>query len=59
VADLKATGTGIKWYLTQTGGTALPLSTPLINGQHYWASQTLNGQESIVRLDVLVNMTNP
>ena len=59
VADLKATGTGIKWYLTQTGGTSLAPSCQLINGQHYWASQTVNGHESTSRFEVVVSMTNP
>ena len=59
VADLQATGTGIKWYLTQTGGTALLGTTQLINNQHYWASQTVNGRESTARFEVTVTMTNP
>ena len=32
VSNLVATGTGIKWYSTATGGTALSGSTPLVNG---------------------------
>ena len=59
VADLQATGTGIKWYLNQTGGSALATSTQLINNQHYWASQTINGLESTARFEVVVSMTNP
>lgn len=59
VADLQATGTGIKWYLTSTGGTALATSVQLVNGTHYWASQTVNGCESTVRFEVVVTMTNP
>ena len=59
VADLQASGPGIKWYLAQTGGTALSTSTQLINGQHYWASQTVNGRESVTRLEVVVTLTNP
>ncbi len=59
VADLQATGTGIKWYLTSTGGTALATTTQLINGTHYWASQTVNGCESSVRFEVVVSMSNP
>jgi hypothetical protein len=59
VADLHATGTGIKWYLTSTGGTALETSTLLVNNTHYYASQTINGVESTTRLDVLVTMSNP
>jgi hypothetical protein len=59
VNDLQATGTGIKWYLTPTGGTALLTSTQLIHNTHYYASQTVNGVESTVRFDVLVTMSNP
>jgi len=59
VADLVATGTGIKWYSTSTGGTALDTSTQLIHNTHYYASQTVNGVESSTRLDVLVTMSNP
>ena len=59
VAQLQATGTGIKWYLTETGGTALATTTLLLNNTHYYASQTVNGVESTARLDVLVSMTNP
>jgi len=59
VADLVASGTGIKWYLASTGGAALATSTQLLNKTHYWASQTVNGVESTVRFDVLVTMSNP
>jgi len=59
VADLQATGTGIKWYLTSSGGTALASDVQLQNNTHYYASQTVNGVESTTRLDVLVTMTNP
>jgi hypothetical protein len=59
VANLQATGTGIKWYLTSSGGTALATTTQLINNTHYWASQTVNGVESTVRFEVVVTMTNP
>jgi hypothetical protein len=59
VADLQASGTGIKWYLTSSGGSALATSTPLQNNTHYYASQTVNGVESTVRFDVLVTMINP
>jgi len=59
VANLQANGTGIKWYLTSTGGVALLTSAPLINNTHYWASQTVNGVESTTRLDVYVTMSNP
>lgn len=59
VNDLVATGNDIKWYLTETGGTALATSTQLLNNTYYWASQTVNGVESTARFRVLVTMTNP
>ena len=52
VSNLVATGTGIKWYAAATGGTALLASTPLVNGMTYYASQTVNGVESSVRMSV-------
>lgn len=59
VADLKATGTAIQWYDVSTGGTALATSTPLTDGTHYYASQTISGCESTTRLNVTVTFTNP
>ena len=52
VANLVASGTGIKWYAAATGGSALSASTPLVNGTTYYASQTVNGVESSVRTAV-------
>ncbi len=48
VSNLTATGTGIKWYLAATGGTALATTTNLITG-NYYATQTVNGCESATR----------
>jgi hypothetical protein len=52
VASLQATGTGIQWYSLGTGGSPLSTATALVNGNHYYASQTVNGVESTTRLDV-------
>lgn len=52
ISNLLATGTGIKWYAAATGGTALSASTPLVNGTVYYASQTINGVESSLRMAV-------
>ena len=52
LAGLTATGSAIKWYAAPTGGSALATSTPLTNGTHYYASQTISGCESLARLDV-------
>lgn len=55
VADLVATaepGAVIKWYATETGGTALSGTTALTTATDYWASQTVNGVESTGRFKV-------
>ena len=52
VADLAATGSNIQWYAAASGGTPLATSTPLSNGTHYYASQTISSCESITRFDV-------
>jgi hypothetical protein len=57
VGDLLAVGSQINWYLTPTGGTALPNSTPLNSNTYYYASQTLNNCESNGRLQCLVLIT--
>jgi hypothetical protein len=51
VANLQATGSNIQWYAASSGGTALATSTALVNGTHYYASQTVNGVESTARFD--------
>jgi hypothetical protein len=55
VADLVATGTGLQWYSTLTGGTALLATTALATGD-YFVSQTENGCES-ARTTVAVTVT--
>ncbi|MCX6271635.1 MAG: IPT/TIG domain-containing protein [Bacteroidetes bacterium] len=55
VASLSATGSNIQWYSASSGGTPLALSTVLVNGNHYYATQTVSGCESTSRLDVTVS----
>ncbi|MFL9844307.1 beta strand repeat-containing protein, partial [Flavobacterium rhizosphaerae] len=55
VADLMATGMGIKWYTDATGGTALAADTALAAGTYY-ASQTVDGCESDARTTVVVTL---
>jgi hypothetical protein len=57
VADLTATGSSIKWYDAASGGNLLTGTTALVNGNHYFASQTTTGCESVTRLDVTVVIT--
>ncbi|MCB9425785.1 MAG: T9SS type A sorting domain-containing protein [Flavobacteriales bacterium] len=49
VENLVATGTEIKWYSKAFGGTPLESTEALTPGSSYYASQTLNGFESISR----------
>ena len=57
IADLVVSGTNINWYTAATGGTLLPTSTILVDGNTYYASQTLNACESGVRIAVTVSIT--
>lgn len=58
VSNLIATGTNINWYTSATGGSALAPTTSLSNGTTYYATQTINGCESPVRLPVTVNISS-
>ncbi len=52
LADLTVTGTAIKWYATATDGVVLPTSTLLTDNTIYYASQTIDGAESLTRVAV-------
>lgn len=63
LADLVIEGQNIKWYLNQnplagktnkTSEVPLPLTTVIVDGTTYYASQTINGIESVQRLAVTV-----
>jgi len=56
IANLSATGSGILWYASATGGNPLPANTALSNGTHYFASQTVSGCESQLRFEVTVSI---
>jgi hypothetical protein len=56
VNDLQAGGQNILWYLSASGGTPLTGSELLEDGQHYFASQTVNGVESVVRMEVVAKV---
>lgn len=56
IANLQITGQNIKWY--DAANNILPTTTPLVNGQTYFASQTINGCESTkISIQVTVNNT--
>ncbi|MFP9100920.1 LamG-like jellyroll fold domain-containing protein, partial [Flavobacterium sp. RHBU_24] len=57
VANLVATGAGLKWYTSSTGGSALASAAALSTGTYY-VSQTLNGCESTrTAVAVTINTT--
>jgi hypothetical protein len=58
VSSLQATGTGIKWYSAASGGILYTGTEALVDGQSYFASQTVNGCESTTRLEVTAHV-NP
>ncbi|SEI82725.1 Por secretion system C-terminal sorting domain-containing protein [Dyadobacter sp. SG02] len=62
-SPLTATGTGLKWYMSSTGGTALTgTPTPVTTAAgttRYYVSQTVNGCESQQRKEVAVVVKNP
>jgi hypothetical protein len=59
ISDLAVSGSTIQWYLTPSGGTPLSNNFNLTTNTSYYASQTQNGCESLIRLPILVTITNP
>lgn len=58
LADFVLTGTDVIFYDSQFGGNVLPITTPLVDDVAYWASQTLNGCESMSRLPLISDITS-
>jgi gliding motility-associated-like protein len=54
LANLSINGTAILWYANATSATALNNSEVLKNNTSYFASQTINGCESVARLSIKV-----
>ncbi|WP_051929467.1 T9SS type B sorting domain-containing protein [Flavobacterium sp. 83] len=57
LANLEITGNNIKWYNSLLGGNSIPITTSLMTGFSYYASQSSNGCES-ERVSVFVNLLN-
>lgn len=53
LADFAIIGTDVKWYNASTGGVVLPVNTAIVEGTTYFASQTINGCESVLRVQVI------
>lgn len=58
ISNLSVSGENIKWYDAITGGNLLAANTPLMNNTVYYASQTINGCESITRCAVTTTIDN-
>jgi len=58
VGQLTANGEAIQWYADASGGDPLSLSTPLVNGIHYYATQFMYGCQSTDRYDVIAVLNN-
>ncbi|OHT44004.1 hypothetical protein B0A71_08210 [Flavobacterium tructae] len=47
LASFSVTGTDLKWYDSETGGSVITSTTAIIESKHYYVSQTINGCESL------------
>jgi hypothetical protein len=56
LANIIVSGSTIQWYASATATTPLPLNTPLVNNTTYYATQTIDGVQSIARLAVSINI---
>jgi hypothetical protein len=54
LANIPVEGENIQWYATETSDTPLPMTTELTNETTYYATQTIDNQESAARLAVQV-----
>ncbi|HRN99415.1 MAG TPA: hypothetical protein PLA69_08920, partial [Flavobacterium sp.] len=58
VANLTATGAN-NWYSTSSSAVILPLDTPLVDGESYYATTVDPPCESVDRLEVIVDLVAP
>ncbi|MBY0487990.1 MAG: T9SS type B sorting domain-containing protein, partial [Flavobacteriaceae bacterium] len=58
LANINTIGLNINWYSTISSTIILPNSTILVNGGTYYATQTINGCESINRLAITITLIN-
>jgi hypothetical protein len=58
LSTIVLSGTAINWYANASSTTILPNSTPLVDGITYFATQTINGCESVTRFPVTVSIIN-
>lgn len=54
--DIVVSGTNINWYSANTSTTVLPSNTVLVDGTTYYATQTVNGCESVNRFPITISL---
>ena len=59
ISDISISGTGIQWYASSSGGSPLPGTTTLSDQLSYYATQTINGCESLNRIAINVVFGTP
>ncbi len=59
ISSLTASGNNIQWYNDASGGQALDGSLALVDGEDYYATQTIDGCESSSRFQVDVTISDP
>lgn len=59
VGNLQPSGSGYNWYATVSSAVPLALSTPLVNGETYYATTVDPPCESNSRLEVTVQLISP
>lgn len=58
LADLNVTGQDLQWYADDLGTTPIPNTTPLVDGDTYYVSQTLNNCEGeLLAITVTENLS--
>ncbi|RTY91799.1 T9SS type B sorting domain-containing protein [Flavobacterium sp. GT3R68] len=58
LSDIVVSGTNLNWYNSSSNTNVIPNISPLVNGATYYASQTINGCESVNRLEIAVTLIN-
>ncbi|MCZ8197217.1 MAG: T9SS type B sorting domain-containing protein [Flavobacterium sp.] len=55
--EIAISGNTINWYSSPSSTVILPTTTLLVNGSTYYATQTINGCESVNRIAVTITLT--
>ncbi|UOX33857.1 T9SS type B sorting domain-containing protein [Flavobacterium sediminilitoris] len=56
--EIVSNGSNVIWYDSLNGNLILPNTTPLVDGTTYYATQTINGCESVSRSAITISLIN-